>query len=95
MESFKFQNDVPILKYYQKSLNSYCFSSLASEFDSINHNKAANDVSFSTEESLEIEVGKRIYFDNDILKKEKKHKGETKLHYKCPSTYILSGYNAP
>ena len=44
VESFKFQNDAPILKYCQKSLNSCCFSSLASAFDSINHNKAANAI---------------------------------------------------
>ena len=30
VESFKFQNDAPILKYCQKSLNSCCLSSLAS-----------------------------------------------------------------
>ena len=30
VESFQFQNDAPILKYCQKSLNSCCFSSLAS-----------------------------------------------------------------
>ena len=30
VESFKFQNDAPILKYSNKSLNSLCFSSLAS-----------------------------------------------------------------
>ena len=29
VESFKFQNDAPILKYCQKTLNSCCFSSLA------------------------------------------------------------------
>ena len=45
VESFKFQNDAPILNYCQKSLNSCCFSSLASAFSSINHNKAANDIS--------------------------------------------------
>ena len=44
MESFKFQNDAPILKYCQKSLNSCCFSSLASYFASINHNKATNAI---------------------------------------------------
>ena len=46
VESFKFQNDAPILKYCQKSLNSFCFSSLASDFASINHNKAANAIPF-------------------------------------------------
>ena len=28
VETFKFHNDAPILKYCQKSLNSWCFSSL-------------------------------------------------------------------
>ena len=32
VESFKFHNDEPILNYFQKSLNSCCFSSLASSF---------------------------------------------------------------
>ena len=36
VESFKFRIDAPILKYCQKSLNSCCFSSLASVFASIN-----------------------------------------------------------
>ena len=36
VESFKFQSDDPILKYCQKSLNSCCFSSLASAFYIIN-----------------------------------------------------------
>ena len=40
VEMFKFHNDATMLKYHQKSLNSCCFSSLASEFSSINHNKA-------------------------------------------------------
>ena len=49
VESFKFQNDAPILKYFQKSLNSFCFSSLASSFDIINHNKDANAIELRTE----------------------------------------------
>ena len=52
VESFKFQNDAPILKYCQKTLNSCCFSSLESAFASINHNAAANDISMRIEESL-------------------------------------------
>ena len=35
VETSKFHNDAPILKYCQKSLNSCCFSSLASDFASI------------------------------------------------------------
>ena len=52
VESFKFQNDYPILKYCQKSLNSCCFSSLALYFASINHNKASNAISLRIKESL-------------------------------------------
>ena len=77
VEPFKFQNDAPILKYFQKSLNSCCFSSLASSFDGIYHNKASNAISLRIEESLESEVGNRIDFANDILKKIR----ETKVHY--------------
>ena len=35
LESFKIHNDDPILKYCQKSLNSCCLKSLASDFASI------------------------------------------------------------
>ena len=74
MESFKFQNDAPILKYCQKSLNISCFSSLASAFASINHSAAAaaaNAVSVRIEETLKSEVGNLIDFANDILKTRK------------------------
>ena len=81
VESFKFRNDAPILKYCQKSLNSCCFSILASDFDSINHKDAANAISLRIKESLKIEVGNRIYFANDILKNKKINRGETKVHY--------------
>ena len=43
VEFFKFRNDAPMLKYCQKSLNSCCFSSLESEFASIEKTKVAND----------------------------------------------------
>ena len=69
VESFKFQNDAPILNYCQKSLNSCCFSSLAPAFASINQNKVANAIPLRIEESLESEVGNRIDFANGILKK--------------------------
>ena len=45
VESFKFQNNAPILKYCQKLLNRCCFSSLASAFASINHNADDNAIS--------------------------------------------------
>ena len=74
MESFKFQNDAPIIKYCQKSLDICCFSSLTSAFAIINHNKAGNAISLSIEESLESEVGNRIDFENAILKNKIKLK---------------------
>ena len=49
VESFKFRNDAPILKYCQKSLDICCFNSLASAFASINHNNSANAVSMRIE----------------------------------------------
>ena len=68
VESFKFQNDAPILKFCQKTLNSCCFGSLASAFAIIKNFNAANDISMCIEESLKIEEGNRIDFANDILK---------------------------
>ena len=71
VESFKFQNDVPIIKYCQKSLNSCCFSSLASSFAIAKQNKAANAISLRIKESLESEVVDRIDFANAIFKNKK------------------------
>ena len=62
VESFKFQNDAPILKHCQKTLNSCCFSSLTSDFDSINHNDSDNSISMRIKESLKSEVGNCIDF---------------------------------
>ena len=45
VKSFVFHKDAPILSYCQKSLNSCCFSSLASAFASINQSKAADAIS--------------------------------------------------
>ena len=81
VESFKFQNNVPILKYCQKTLNSSCFSSLASAFASINQFNAANAISILIEESLKSEVGNCIDFANDILKNKKRNVGESRVHY--------------
>ena len=71
METFKFHNDAPILKYYNKLLNSCCFSSLASAFVSIEKIKAYNDISLRIEESLKSKVDNRIDFANAILTNEK------------------------
>ena len=72
VESFKFYNYAPILKYCQKSLNSCCLISLASAFVSIKKIKAYNYISLRIEESLESEVGNHIDFANAILKNENK-----------------------
>ena len=45
VKSFMFHKDAPILSYCQKTLNSCCFSSLASAFASIKHFKSANAIS--------------------------------------------------
>ena len=44
VENFKFHNDAQMLKYFQKSLNRCCFSSLESSFASIEKTKAANAI---------------------------------------------------
>ena len=66
VETFKFHNDAPILKYFQKSLNIFCLISLASAFANINQNKNANYISLCKEESLESEVVDRIDLANYI-----------------------------
>ena len=71
MQNFKFHSDLPMLKYCQKSLNSCCFSGLASTFDSIKQTKAENDISLRIEESLKSKAGNRIDNVNTILKNEK------------------------
>ena len=75
VKSFKFQNDTLILNHCQKTLNSCCFSSLASAFASIKHFKAANYIPMRIEESLKSEVGNRIDYANDILKNKKRNVG--------------------
>ena len=79
VEEMKFHSKSPMLKYRQKSLNSCCFSSLASAFGSINQTKSSNDISTRKEESLMSHVGNRIYFANSILKNQK----ELKLNRNC------------
>ena len=81
IESFKFQIDAPFLKYCQKTLNSCCFGRLASEFASINHYNAAIYISLRIEESLKSEVGKCIDFENNILKNNKRNKGEARVTF--------------
>ena len=81
VKSLKFQNDAPILRYCQKTLNSCCLSSLASAFASIKHFKADNAISMRIEESLNSEVGNHIDYANDILKNNRRIVGEVRVHY--------------
>ena len=70
---FKFKKDAPILSYCKKTLNSCCFSSLASAFAIIKHFKDENSISIRIKESLKIEVGNRIDFANDIMLNRKRN----------------------
>ena len=71
MENFKFYNDAPMLKYCLKSLKSWCFTNLASAFDSIEQTKSVNAISVCIEESLKNITGNIIDFVNGILKNDK------------------------
>ena len=77
-----FHKYAPILSYCQKTLNSCCFSTLASAFASNKHFKASNAISILIKESLKSEVGNRIDFANEIMLNHKRNKGETRVHYK-------------
>ena len=74
LEEMKFHNAAPMLKYSQNSLNSCCFSSLASSFYSINQTKADNNIAIRVEESLKNQLGDRIDFANAILENKKEIK---------------------
>ena len=76
-----FHKDAPTLKFRKKSLNSCCFSSLASAFASIKQIKAAHATSLRINESLTSEVGNRIHFASEIMQNRKRKKGEQKLYY--------------
>ena len=64
VKSFVFHKDAPILSYCQKTLNSCCFSSLASAFVSNKQIKAVHAISIRIKESLKSEVCNRIDFAN-------------------------------
>ena len=76
-----FHKDAPILSYRQKSLNSCCFSSLASAFANINHFKDSADISLRIKEYLNSEVGNSIHFATDMMQNKKRNQGETRVHY--------------
>ena len=77
-----FHKDAPILSYCQKTLNSCCFSSLASAFAIINHFKDADAISICITDLLNSEVGNSIDIANEIMQNRKRNKGETRVHYK-------------
>ena len=76
-----FHKDAPTLIFRQKSLNSCCFSSLASAFASIKKIKAANAIYLRIKESWTSEVGNRIHFASEIMQNRKRNKGEPRVHY--------------
>ena len=51
-------------------------------FASINQIKAANDLSLRIKEYLKTEVGNCIHFAYEIMRNNKRNKGETRVHYK-------------
>ena len=75
-EKVKFHSKAPMLKYCQKSLNSFCLSSLVSDFSSFKQTKDANTTSKRIKEYFKSEVGNRIYIQ--ILFIKSKNKGEKK-----------------
>ena len=75
---FNFHDDALMLNYFQKSLNSCCFSSLVSSFISIKPIKADNAISLRIEESLNSKVGNCIDFENSIFLNEKQIKANRK-----------------
>ena len=78
-----FHPEAPVLKYHQKSSNSCCLSSLASDFHIIGDNMAVDSLANHIEDSLALKKDrfrKRIDFSNNIMKKIG-HKGEQSLRY--------------
>ena len=88
----KIQKDAPIISYCQKTLNSCCFSSLASVFSSIKHFKSKNAILIRIKESLESEVGNHIDFANDIMLNHKINKGEARVYYQLIKYRLLGEY---
>ena len=72
----------PVIKYHQKSSNSYCLSSLAPAFYFIGNNTAIPALVNSIEESLILQTEKYkdiIHFANTIMKDIRKKKDEHNL----------------
>ena len=88
-----FHKDASILKFFQKTLNSCCFSSLASDFASNKHFKTANAISLRIKESLKSEVGSHIDFANESMLYCKMNKGEARVHYRMIKYKNKGDYN--
>ena len=92
VKAFLFHKDAPTLIFRQKSLNSCCFSSLASAFASIKQIKAAYAISLRINESLTSEVGNGIHFAFEIMQNRKRNKGEPREHYSL-ERYSMCSFN--
>ena len=66
----KFNSKAPKLSYCQKSLDSCCFSGLASVFASIKQTKDSNTILVRIEESFKSELGNCFDCANDIFKQK-------------------------
>ena len=83
-KNLRFPTEAPLIKYHQKSSNSFCLSSLASAFHCIGDNRSVTDLVNKIEESLTIQTeisNSRIHFANYIMKNRRKLKCEQNLQY--------------
>ena len=83
-QKVQFRKEAPLIKYYQRSSNSCCLSSLASSFHCIGENRAVTSLVNRNEESLTIhtEIFKsRNNFANYIMENRRKIEGEQNLQY--------------
>ena len=80
----QFHPAAPLIKYHQKTYNSCCLISLASDFHCINNNRAVPALVSSIEYLLTLKkenCNNIIHFANDILSNRIKIKGEQNLRY--------------
>ena len=80
----EFHPEEPVVKCHQQSSNSCCFISLASAFYSIGYKKDETDLVNHVEESLTLHKNRfrnMVDFDNDIMRKQLRHKNEQHLRY--------------
>ena len=80
----QFHLAAPLMKYHQKTFNSFCLSSLASEFNCINYNMYVLALVNIIEESLTLEkenCKNKIHFANSIMSNRREIKGKQTLRY--------------